>query len=150
MSDCAECGSVEEPGAGCKECFEGLLAYEFERPVAFGAVHHLTVASYYLQHPRGYSLDALAAWRQVLDDALVAKRPPSEIMKAMSARFEGATRVRDRDAARPAWWPEAWPVTIRDVFNPNGEPPTVEAYVERARAWATSISQTLGEQDPRS
>lgn len=143
MANCADCGSAAEPGASCKECFDALLAFEFEHPVAFGAVHHLTVTSFYLQHPRGYSLDALGAWRTVLVESPDEKRAPTEIMKAMSARFEGATRVRDRAASAPEWWPASWPITVRDVLNPNHDLPTVEEYVARAREWAAAVRKGL-------
>jgi hypothetical protein len=143
MSTCADCGSVQEEGASCQQCFDALLAFEYEHPVAFGAVHHLTVSSFYLQHPQGYSLEALDAWRALLTESLQGRRTQREILAAMSARFEGAKRVRDRDGAKPKWWPEAWPMTIRDVFDPNRDLPAVDEYVERARAWAESIHQCL-------
>jgi hypothetical protein len=149
MSSCADCGSVQEPGASCRQCFDALLAFEYEHPIAFGAVHHLTVAAFYLQHPQGYSLDALNAWRGVLTESLNAKRTQRDILAAMTARFEGAKRVRDRDAAKPKWWPDAWPVTIRDVLAPNRDLPSVDEYVERARAWAASVRQCLDDTTAR-
>jgi hypothetical protein len=145
MSNCADCGSVQDPGASCRECFDALLAFEYEHPAAFGAVHHLTVASFYLQHPQGYSLDALDAWRDVLKESLDATRTPREILATMSERFEGATRVRDRDAGTPEWWPDEWPMTIRDVLVPNRDLPAVDEYIARARAWAASVRRGLDE-----
>jgi hypothetical protein len=143
MSSCADCGSVQEADASCQQCFEALLAFEYERPVAFGAVHHLTVASFYLQHPRGHSLDALDAWRDVLTESIHGKRTPRDVLARMAARFEGARRVRDLDAATPEWWPNAWPMTVRDVLAPNRDLPTMDEYVERARAWAESVRKCL-------
>ena len=146
---CAGCGAVQEPGASCQECFDALLAFEYENPVAFGPVHHLTVASFYLQHPRGHAIAALDGWRDVLSQSLEANRAPRDILAEMRERFDGAKRVRDASAVTPEWWPREWPMTIRDVFDPTRPPPAVEEYVTRARAWAASVRRSLDERaDP--
>ena len=143
VSPCPDCGGMQPPGASCRECFDALLAYEFERPAAFGAVHHLTVASYYLQHPKGYSLETLEAWREVVKAPQDSRRTQRDLLDAMSARFEGAKRVRDSRASIPGWWPASWPKTVRDAFDPNAPLPEVAAYVEAARAWAESVRDCL-------
>ncbi len=43
---CPECGA---PDSACEARFHELLALEFEE-AGYGAVHHLTVATYMLQH----------------------------------------------------------------------------------------------------
>jgi hypothetical protein len=51
---CADCGAPAAEGETCRGMFDQLLAHEYALPEAFGAVHHLPVAVYSLQHPRGY------------------------------------------------------------------------------------------------
>ncbi|MCB0192999.1 MAG: hypothetical protein KDJ65_13730 [Anaerolineae bacterium] len=47
---CLHCGANIQPNESCRDRFDLCLALEFENPIAFGAVHHLTVACYMLQH----------------------------------------------------------------------------------------------------
>ena len=50
-SPCAHCGARFPQGIACEEQFHISQAHEFEDP-AYGAVHHLSVPSYRLQHNR--------------------------------------------------------------------------------------------------
>ena len=132
---CDECGALHRGGVTCRACFEALLAFENERPVAFGAVHHLTVACYFLQHPRGYNASALQMWRDLLADSLDGRVTAKDLIRRAGRQFNGARRVRDPRAALPAWWPPAWPVTVDAVLRPD-EQPTIDTYVQRAYEWA--------------
>ena len=143
--NCGECGAPQFAGARCVDCFHGLLAFENEHPPAFGAVHHLTVASYYLQHPRGYKTEALEMWRSAIADSLAGRAGHRDLRRRARARFEGATRVRNAAAISPPGWPMTWPVVILDVYDPRNEPPDAASYVERARAWAASVISQLDE-----
>jgi len=144
---CLECGATRTEGVSCLDCFHALLAYENEHPPAFGAVHHLTVACYYLQHPTGYAAAALEMWRSLLADALEKGTRPAEFLRRASATFEGATRARDPDAGIPDGWPSSWPVTVRDVLTPD-ESPAASEYIARAMRWARSTRTTLSERGP--
>ena len=139
--ECPDCGAVQQRAA-CLSCFHALLAYENERPTAFGAVHHLTVATYYLQHPRGYTFDVLRAWRDLLADALDGRAAPREFLRRVSRDFSGPVRVRDPEATPPQWWPRRWTMTIQSVITPD-EPLEVEEYVARARHWAAEARALL-------
>ena len=143
---CNQCGATHDDGADCESCFHALLAYENERPAAFGAVHHLTVATYYLQHPAGYTHEALAHWRELVGKALNGA-PIRELRELSGRRFEGAKRVREPGSTAPAWWPAEWPVAIQNVFVP-GTPVDVETYVQRAREWASATLVTLNAANP--
>jgi len=143
---CNQCGATHDDGADCESCFHALLAYENERPAAFGAVHHLTVATYYLQHPAGYTYEALTHWRELVGKALNGARI-RELRELSGRRFQGAKRVREPGSTPPAWWPAAWPVTIQDVFVP-GTTVDVDIYVQRAREWATATLATLNAANP--
>jgi hypothetical protein len=140
---CPECGAQQMTGEACRDCFEALLAFENERPPVFGAVHHLTVACYFLQHPAGYALAALTSWRELLASSLDGRETPRQISERMRRRFDGAERVRDPSALPPAWWPRAWPMTVHHVLRPGEPPPTADDYIDRARRWAAETRASL-------
>ncbi|MCA9988463.1 MAG: hypothetical protein KDE59_29355 [Anaerolineales bacterium] len=58
---CPDCGALHADGRDCRAWFDECLALEFSDP-AYGAVHHLTVLSYMLQH-NGYSA---AVWPEAV------------------------------------------------------------------------------------
>jgi hypothetical protein len=138
---CDQCGAVHDDGADCEQCFHALLAYENERPAAFGAVHLLTVATYYLQHPAGYTREALAHWRELIAKSL-GGASVRELRELSGKRFAGSKRVRTDGMAAPSWWPRDWPITIQAVFTPDTDV-DVDTYVDRARAWAAETIRTL-------
>ena len=143
---CKQCGAAYDHGADCESCFHALLAFENERPAAFGAVHHLTVATYYLQHPAGYTNEALAHWREIVGKALNGV-PIRELRELSGRRFGGAKRVREPGSIAPAWWPTAWPIAIQDVFVP-GMAADVDTYVHRAREWGRATLAALDAAGP--
>lgn len=140
---CAECGASQADGVSCRACFEALLAFENERPPVFGAVHHLTVACYFLQHPAGYVPAALDGWRELIAESLDDGETPRQMSTRMRRRFDGAKRVRDPSAVTPAWWPRVWPMTVRHVLSPAEPSPTAAEYMERARRWAAETRAAL-------
>lgn len=140
---CPTCGAAWSAGATCRDCFDALLAFENERPPAFGAVHHLTVACYFLQHPAGYAVHTLDMWRELLADSLDGRASPRELQARFARRFGGANRVRDPHAVLPDWWPSTWPMTVCDVLDAASPLPSTETYVERARAWAIATREAL-------
>lgn len=144
LPSCPDCGAPQAAGASCRACFEALLAFENERPSVFGAVHHLTVACYFLQHPTGYGREVLDAWRALVADALDGRATPRELRQRSGRRFAGARRVRDPAATLPPDWPAAWPMTVADVLTPAEPPPSNEEYTRRALAWAAAVRRTLG------
>lgn len=143
MLPCPDCGAVPDEGETCRALFERLLAHEYALPPAFGAVHHLTVAAYSLQHPRGYSRDAIAMWRVIVDESLDGLSTPENFLERARARFSGGVRVREPGAEPPSGWPTRWPMTVADVVPPPDESPTPEGHIERVRRWAESIRTTL-------
>lgn len=142
MSPCPDCGAPQPAGESCEDCFHALLAFEAERPAAFGAVHHLTVSCFYLQHPRGYAPATLRAWRQLVADALDGRTNVGRIRARNASEFGGGSKVREAGAAPPLDWPREWPLHVRDVFVP-GHAPTIDDYVRSARAWASAVRATL-------
>ncbi len=70
---CPQCAHCEQCGAiGCRERYGEILALEFEQPAVFGAVHHITVNCYNIQHPDTFTDEALAWMRSSLR-AITAK-----------------------------------------------------------------------------
>jgi hypothetical protein len=146
---CSQCGAISSSETACRECFEALLAFENERPKVFAAVHHLTVAAYYLQHPAGYAHSVLDAWRSLLADSLDGKITPASLRQTLGRQFAGSKRVREPDATPPEWWPSEWTVRVQDVFNPVEPLPTESEYVSRAIAWAKATREKLDESQAR-
>jgi len=137
---CDQCGASFAEGATCEERFHELLAFEHAHPDAFGAVHHLVVATYGLQHPRGYTDAALAGWRTLIATTIDSRAALSMMRRRMREDFDGAARVRDPEATIPPWWPRVWPMSVHHVMAPPVEP---AEYVARATAWARSVVEAL-------
>lgn len=128
--------------------FDQLLAHEYAFPKAFGAVHHLTVAAYSLQHPRGYSHDAIRMWRVMVDESLDGVSTPQDFL--IRARFQlgGDVRVREPGSQPPEGWPQRWPLTVADVVVPENDAGDAQGHIDRVRRWAKSIRATLDEAVP--
>jgi hypothetical protein len=109
----------------------------------FAAVHHLTVATYSLQHPAGYRRTVLAAWHRLLADALDNTASLAAMRQRLGKQFAGSTRVLEAGALPPDDWPTEWTMRVQDVFNPLLELPSEDEYVERARLWASTTRATL-------
>lgn len=139
---CEECGSPLVGSESCRGFFDRLLAVEFEDRRAF-AEHHLTVACYCLQHPKGYSGEAVDAWWELVRASLEQGTSPATIRRAMSAQFEGATSVRREGSHVAVWWPRRWPMTVRDVVQPEEQDASPTMHVDRVRTWARSVLETL-------
>jgi len=142
MPLCPDCGASIADGETCRALFERLLAHEYAFPEAFGAVHHVTVAAYSLQHPRGYSRDAIRMWRVIIAESLDGVSTPANFLERARAHFSGGVRVREPGAEPPDGWPRTWPVTAADVV----DTPDAAAHIERVRQWAESIRGTLDDQ----
>jgi len=123
--------------------FEALLAHEYAFPQAFGAVHHLTVAAYSLQHPRGFSHDAIRMWRVIVAESLDGISTPADFLRRARSQFSGGLRVREPGAEPPPGWPRVWPMTVADVIVPPDETPSADGHIERVRRWAAAIRERL-------
>lgn len=146
MERCPDCGADQLPESTCQDCFNSLLAFELEHPEAFGAVHHLTVSCFYLQHPRGYAHATLRAWRDLVAASLDGTMSTQELRDLHGKLFGGATRMREPGAKPPAGWPRAWPVTIHEVITPDAVL-TSDQYVRRSLEWAAGVRAALDAAD---
>jgi hypothetical protein len=145
MVPCPDCGAAIADDGSCRSLFEELLAHEYAFPTSFGAVHHLTVAAYFLQHPRGYSRAAIRGWHTIISESLDGLATPAEFLRRARAQSDEGVRMRDRGAESPEGWPRTWPMTVADVVVPPGETPDAEGHIDRVRRWAACIRATLDE-----
>ena len=142
MRPCPDCGAPIADNGSCRALFDELLAHEYVFPAAFGAVHHLTVAAYYLQHPRGFSRAAIRGWRAIITESLDGTATPAEFLGRARAQSDARARIRERDAQPPDGWPRTWPMTVADVVVP-AEEPNADGHIRRVTQWANAIRTTL-------
>ena len=143
MIPCPDCGAWVADNGGCRSLFDELLAHEYVFPAAFGAVHHLTVAAYYLQHPRGFSRAAIRGWRAIIAESLDGTATPAEFLRRARAQSDAKVRIRERGAEPPDGWPHTWSMTVADVVVPAGELPNADGHIRRVTEWAKAIRATL-------
>lgn len=129
--NCPECGA---PDLQCKTRFDEFLALEFT-DVGYGAVHHLTVATYMLQHSGQLTKEGWLHERELLREFLVDNKPPSFIRKQNKDLVDSSKRkfkIKSRDGQRIIQ-KSTWTKTILDVRTENAE-----VYCEDVTAWARS------------
>ena len=118
-----------------------MLFWENEEP-SRGAVHHLMVLCYYLQHPRLYSTEGLAHGRHLLADFVERGLSPSDARQRNSARVDSGRRewaVTARPGNQGAYErPVAWTMTAADVVSGGAD-----GYVENVQAWAVATHAAI-------
>jgi hypothetical protein len=77
MTHCPECGATDSL---CKTRFDEFLVLEFTE-ADYGAVHHLTVTAYMLQHSSQLTREGWLHERELLREFLIENKPPSYIRK---------------------------------------------------------------------
>jgi hypothetical protein len=118
-----------------------MLFWENESP-ANGAVHHLTVICYHIQHPHLYSPEGLDNAKQLLKAFLTDGLTPNEVRNRSRAQVDSGQRTwkikgtSDRHGSHPQ--PIAWTMTASDVVADG-----IENYCANVERWARSIHTTL-------
>ncbi len=130
---CPQCGAI-----GCRERYGEILALEFEQPDVFGAVHHITVNCYNLQHPDTFTDEALTWMRSSLRAIVEEGLSGPDLLKMARKTFRGDVPVKRRTAHDGALPRTKWSMTVMDVRTDSPE-----AYVEDIKAWAKSILSDL-------
>ena len=128
---CPECGA-----SCCKEKFESMLALEFEDPKVFGAVHHVTVICYNLQHPAAFSDEAVAWMRSTLRAIVEEGLTPAELRERSQKQFKGRVNVLSKTPKTSAH--VEWSMTVADIRTDDPE-----VYVQDIMTWAKSILRDL-------
>src|SRR5688572_25021796 len=117
--NCPECGA---PDNLCQTRFDEFLVLEFTDP-GYGAVHHLTVAAYMVQHSSRMTREGWQYERDLLGEFLVEKKTPAMIRKQIkdtvdsgkrTFKFKSKTGVPVIDKIK-------WTKTILDVRTENAE-----------------------------
>ena len=129
--NCPECGA---PETLCKTRFDEFLVLEFT-DAGYGAVHHLTVAAYMLQHSSKLTREGWLHERELLREFLVENKPPAFIRKQNKDLVDSGKRkfkIASKDGL-PVINKTTWTKTILDVRTENAE-----VYCEDVTAWARS------------
>jgi hypothetical protein len=129
--NCSECGARDNL---CQTRFDEFLVLEFT-DAGYGAVHHLTVATYMLQHSSKMTREGWLYERDLLREFLVEKKPPALIRKQIKEKVDSGKRTfkfKSKDG-KPVIDKTTWTKTILDVRTDSAE-----VYCEDVTAWAKS------------
>ena len=135
---CAHCGVPV-----CDARFHACLERDYTDP-GYGAVHHLVVGAYMLQHD-AYADDVRAAMADFVL-AHLDEPPSAHTMRRIRAHTDGPARVRRRPddpapaTGRPPPAEEALgpQVTVADV-----DTTSAEAYRRTVRRWAEAVARDV-------
>ena len=130
--NCSECSASE---TSYKTRFDEFLILEFT-DVGYGAVHHLTVAAYMLQHSIKLTREGWLHMRDLLRVFLVENKPPAFIRKQNKDLVDSGKRkfkITSKDGL-PVINKSTWAKTILDVRAENAE-----VYCVDVSAWARSV-----------
>lgn len=136
--DCPECGA---PDNLCQTRFDEFLVLEFTDP-GYGAVHHLTVTTYMLQHSSKLTQEGWLHERELLREFLVENKPPAYIRRQNRDLVDSGKRtfkIKSRDGKRVIE-KSTWKKTILDVRIENAG-----VYREDVNAWAMSVLEDVQE-----
>jgi hypothetical protein len=129
LMNCPECGASK---VLCKTRFDEFLVLEFT-DAGYGAVHHLTVAAYMLQHSSNLTREGWLHERELLREFLVENKPPAFIRKQNKDLVDSGQRtfkIKSKDGM-PVINKTAWKKTILDVRTENAQ-----IYYEGVTSWA--------------
>ena len=127
---CPECGAAD-----CESRFHEFLALEFT-DAGYGAVHHLTVTAYMIQHSSKLTREGWLHERGLLHEFLVENKPPAFIRKQNKDLVDSGKRtfkINSRDGL-PVINKSTWTKTILDVRTGNAE-----VYCADVAVWARSV-----------
>jgi hypothetical protein len=143
---CPECGADWSAGHTCQDDFHQMLFWETETP-ALGAVHHLTVLCYYLQHPSLYSPEGLEHAKGLLIEFIAHGATLQDIRRQNSARLSSGVRpfkITGTPESHGAYsTPVDWSMRARDVVQAGAD-----QYIASVRAWAQSIYDSVIGKEP--
>jgi hypothetical protein len=130
--NCPECGAAEN---ACEARYHEFIVKEFE-DAGYGAVHHLTVAAYMLQHSSKLTKEGWLFERNLLREFLIEKKPPAFIRKQNRDIVDSGKRtwkIKAHDNL-PKISRTKWTKTVLDVRMQNAE-----VYCEDVTVWAQAL-----------
>ena len=130
--NCLECGA---PDILCQTRFDEFLILEFT-DAGYGAVHHLTVATFMVQHSSKMTREGWMYERELLKEFLIENKPPQLVRKQMKDTVDSGKRKFKIKSTTglPVIDKTTWTKTILDVRVENAED-----YCEDINAWARSV-----------
>ena len=136
--NCPECGA---PDKLCQVRFDEFLILEFT-DAGYGAVHHLTVAAYMVQHSSKMTREGWLFERNLLREFLIENKPPAYIRKQNKDVVDSGKRtfkIKSKTGL-PVTDKKTWKKTILDVRADNAD-----VYCEDITAWARSVLEEAEE-----
>jgi uncharacterized protein DUF5946 len=130
--NCPECGA---PDRLCQTRFDEFLILEFT-DAGYDAVHHLTVATFMVQHSSRMTREGWLFELDLLRQFLVENKPPALIRKQIKDTVDSGKRtfkIKSKDGV-PVINKSTWTKTILDVRAENAE-----TYCQEIIAWARSV-----------
>ena len=130
--NCLQCGA---PDNLCQKRFDEFLVLEFT-DADYGAVHHLTVATYMIQHSSMMSKEGWLHERELLREFIVEKKSPDFIRRQNKDVVDSGKRTfkfKSKDG-KPVIDKTTWAKTILYVRTENAE-----MYCEDVTAWAMAV-----------
>jgi len=130
--NCPECGATD---GLCQTRFDEFLILEFT-DAGYGAVHHLTVATFMIQHSSKMTREGWMYERELLKEFLIENKPPQLVRKQMKDTVDSGKRkfkIKSRDGL-PIINKTTWTKTILDVRTESAED-----YCADVTAWARSV-----------
>ena len=136
--NCPECGA---PDHLCQPRFDEFLILEFT-DADYGAVHHLTVATFMVQHSSKLTREGWSFERDLLRDFLIENKSPAYIRKQNKDVVDSGKRTFkiQSKTGLPVIDKTTWRKTILDVGAENAE-----VYCEDVTAWARSVLEEAEE-----
>lgn len=130
--NCPECGA---PDTLCQARFDEFLVLEFT-DAGYGAVHHLTVATFMVQHSSRMTREGWMYERDLLREFLVEKKTPAAIRKQIKDTVDSGKRTFKFKSKTgvPVINKTTWQKTILDVRAENAA-----VYCEDINAWARAV-----------
>jgi hypothetical protein len=131
MVTCSECAA---PDMACETRFNEFLVLEFTE-TGYGTVHHLTIATYMLQHSSKLTRQGWSLTRKLLREFLVENKSPDTIRKQNKNFIDSGKRIfniTSIDGSRGIR-KIIWTKTILDVHSDNAE-----IYCREIINWANS------------
>ena len=129
---CPECGAPENL---CQARFDEFLILEFT-DAGYGAVHHLTVTAYMVQHSSKMTREGWLFERNLLREFLIENKSPAYIRKQNKDLVDSGKRtfkIKSKTGL-PVINKTTWTKTILDVRTENAQ-----IYCEDINLWVRSV-----------
>jgi hypothetical protein len=136
--NCPECGALDNL---CQTRFDEFLVLEFT-DTGYGAVHHLTVATFMVQHSSKMTREGWKYERELLREFLIENKSPAMIRRQIKDKVDSGKRTfnfKSKDGV-PVINKPTWTKTILDIRAENAE-----VYCEDIAAWARSVLEDVQE-----